>query len=63
MFFEKAAKGDMIVLHPLPRVDEIAVEVDNDPRALYFKRRYEVIQQNGYCAGFVVIGRSRNKSL
>ncbi len=34
----QAAKGDMIVLHPLPRVDEIAVEVDNDPRALYFKQ-------------------------
>lgn len=32
------AKKDMIVLHPLPRVNEIAVEVDNDPRALYFKQ-------------------------
>lgn len=32
------AKKDMIVLHPLPRVDEIAVEVDEDPRALYFKQ-------------------------
>lgn len=32
----KLAKMDMIVLHPLPRVNEIAVEVDNDPRALYF---------------------------
>ena len=28
------AKEDMIVLHPLPRVNEIAVEVDDDPRAL-----------------------------
>ena len=26
----------MIVLHPLPRVNEIAVEIDNDPRAKYF---------------------------
>ena len=34
---EKAAK-EMIVLHPLPRVNEIAVEVDKDPRALYFKQ-------------------------
>lgn len=34
----KAAKKDMIVMHPLPRVDEIAVEVDDDPRALYFKQ-------------------------
>ena len=33
-----AAKKDMIVLHPLPRVDEIAIEVDDDPRAMYFKQ-------------------------
>ena len=32
----QAAKSDMMVLHPLPRVNEIAVEVDDDPRALYF---------------------------
>ena len=32
----KAAKKDMIVLHPLPRVDEIATDVDADPRATYF---------------------------
>lgn len=32
------AKGDMLVLHPLPRVNEIAVEVDDDPRAVYFKQ-------------------------
>ena len=32
------AKEDMIVLHPLPRVDEIAIEVDDDPRACYFKQ-------------------------
>ena len=32
------ARKDMIVLHPLPRVNEIAVEVDEDPRALYFKQ-------------------------
>ncbi len=30
------AKKDMIVLHPLPRVDEITVDVDSDPRAMYF---------------------------
>ncbi len=34
----KLAKPDMIVLHPLPRVDEIAIEVDDDPRAMYFKQ-------------------------
>lgn len=32
------AKEDMIVLHPLPRVNEISYEVDNDPRAYYFKQ-------------------------
>lgn len=32
------AKEDMLVLHPLPRVNEIAVEVDDDPRAAYFKQ-------------------------
>lgn len=34
----KSAKEDMIILHPLPRVDEIAIEVDDDPRACYFKQ-------------------------
>ncbi len=32
------AKSDMAVLHPLPRVNEISVEVDSDPRACYFKQ-------------------------
>ncbi len=32
------AKPDMLVLHPLPRVNEISVEVDDDPRAAYFKQ-------------------------
>jgi aspartate carbamoyltransferase catalytic subunit len=32
------AKQDCIVLHPLPRVNEISVEVDEDPRACYFKQ-------------------------
>ncbi len=32
------AKPDMLVLHPLPRVNEIAVEVDDNPRAAYFKQ-------------------------
>ena len=34
----KYAKKDMYVLHPLPRVNEIAAEVDSDPRAVYFKQ-------------------------
>ena len=32
------AKPDMLILHPLPRVNEISVEVDNDPRAVYFEQ-------------------------
>ncbi len=37
------AKSDMLVLHPLPRVNEISVELDDDPRAVYFKQaRYGV---------------------
>lgn len=34
----KLASEDMLVLHPLPRVNEIATEVDDDPRASYFKQ-------------------------
>ena len=32
------AKDDLAILHPLPRVNEIAVEIDNDPRACYFEQ-------------------------
>ncbi len=34
----KTAKKDLCIMHPLPRVNEISVEVDNDPRACYFKQ-------------------------
>ena len=34
----KLAKSDMIVMHPLPRVNEISTEVDADPRAAYFRQ-------------------------
>jgi len=34
----KLAKDDMIVMHPLPRVDEITIEVDDDPRAKFFEQ-------------------------
>lgn len=34
----KNAKRDMIIMHPLPRVNEISVAVDDDPRACYFKQ-------------------------
>lgn len=32
------ARNDLIIMHPLPRVNEISVEVDDDPRACYFKQ-------------------------
>ncbi len=34
------AREDMIILHPLPRVNEITVDIDGDPRALYFKQAH-----------------------
>ncbi len=34
----KLAKADMAILHPLPRVNEIAPEIDDDPRACYFRQ-------------------------
>ncbi len=36
----KLAKDDMIVMHPLPRVNEISTSVDDDPRACYFRQTY-----------------------
>lgn len=33
-----SAKSDMIIMHPLPRVNEISIELDSDPRAVYFKQ-------------------------
>jgi aspartate carbamoyltransferase catalytic subunit len=34
----KNAKDKLKILHPLPRVNEISTEIDDDPRALYFKQ-------------------------
>ena len=34
----KTAKKDLTILHPLPRVNEISVAVDDDPRAAYFRQ-------------------------
>ena len=34
----ETAKQDMLIMHPLPRVNEISTEVDDDPRAVYFKQ-------------------------
>ena len=36
----KLGRPDLAVLHPLPRVNEIAVSVDNDPRAAYFEQAH-----------------------
>ena len=36
----KLAKDDMIVMHPLPRVNEISTAVDDDKRACYFKQAH-----------------------
>jgi len=36
----ESAKKDLIIMHPLPRVNEISVAVDDDPRAKYFKQAY-----------------------
>lgn len=58
------AKKDMIVLHPLPRVDEIAIEVDDDSRAMYFKQAkygmyirmaliYTILHKNGVPAPLI----------
>ena len=40
----KLAKDGVLILHPRPRVNEISVEVDDDPRAAYFKQA----QYGGY---------------
>ena len=34
----EGAKGDLSIMHPLPRVNEISVAIDDDPRACYFKQ-------------------------
>ncbi len=44
------AKADMALLHPLPRVNEIAVAIDRDPRACYFRQAY-----NGKCIRMALI--------
>ena len=34
----RTAKADLSIMHPLPRVNEISVAIDDDPRACYFKQ-------------------------
>ena len=54
----ETAPNDMIVLHPLPRVDEISTDVDTDPRAAYFRQ-----MENGMFVRMallaLVLGKSR----
>ena len=38
MCIRDRAKPSMLVMHPLPRVDEISIDVDDDPRAVYFQQ-------------------------
>ena len=46
------AKEKMLVMHPLPRVDEIAVDVDDDPRAVYFQQaRYGMFARMALLSG------------
>ena len=51
------AKDDMIVLHPLPRVNEISVDVDDDPRACYFRQaQYAVYVRMALILSLVGLG-------
>lgn len=54
----KLGKPDMAVLHPLPRVNEISLEVDDDPRAAYFQQA-----QNGVYVRMALIMKLLNLSL
>ncbi len=54
------AKEDMLVLHPLPRVNEISVEVDDDPRAAYFEQaQYGVYVRMALIYTLLGIGEDR----
>ena len=51
----KNAKDTLKILHPLPRIDEIATEVDNDPRACYFKQaKYGVFARMALLMNFIL---------
>lgn len=56
------AKKDLLVMHPLPRVNEIAVEVDDDPRAVYFQQaRYGMFIRMSLLKTLVDQGRMEPK--
>lgn len=57
------AKKDMIVLHPLPRVNEISVEVDDDPRAVYFEQvQYGVYVRMALLYTLLEIGKNKKEA-
>ncbi len=54
------AKQDLLVMHPLPRVDEIASDVDDDPRAVYFEQaRYGMFARMALLTKLVEQGRKK----
>ncbi len=56
----KLAKSDLLVMHPLPRVDEIAQDVDDDPRAVYFDQaRYGMFARMALLMKLVEQGRKK----
>ncbi len=57
------AKKDLLIMHPLPRVDEIAQDVDDDPRAVYFEQaRYGMFARMALLMKMVEQGRRRPES-
>jgi aspartate carbamoyltransferase catalytic subunit len=58
------ARENMIILHPLPRVNEIAVEVDADPRAAYFKQaKYGMYVRMALLASILGVVRDQGGAL
>ncbi len=56
----RRAKPELLILHPLPRVDEIAQDVDDDPRAAYFEQaRYGMYTRMALLTKIVAQGRRR----
>ncbi len=56
----KSAKQELLIMHPLPRVDEIAQDVDDDPRAVYFDQaRYGMYARMALILTLLRHGRQR----
>ena len=57
------ARKNMLVMHPLPRVDEIALDVDDDPRAAYFEQaRYGMFSRMALLADLANQPRMRARA-